>query len=83
MAASKKVAKPKAIIRNFDGLRDVLFDQLEGLINGSTKPETANSVARVSDMIIKSVSAQADLMRMASLKRLASDVVPGISMSEK
>ncbi len=68
--------------RNFDGLRSVLFDQLEGLVSGKTKPEVANSVARVSSEIIKSVSAQSDLIRLSQGRGFTPKTIPGIAISK-
>jgi len=76
-----KTDKKVKVDRSFDGLRDALFDQLDGLVSGTTKPEVANSVARVSAEIIKSVSVQSDLMRLTHNKNFAARTIPGIAMS--
>lgn len=83
MAISKPTTTrplPK-IERSFDGLRNCLFDQLDGLLNGTGKPEIANSVSRTAAEITKSLSVQADIMRMAQGKGLRSaPKIPGMAM---
>lgn len=64
-----KTRVKKSVDRSFDGLRTALFDQINGLVNGTGKPEIANSVARCAGEITKSVSVQADLMRLTKSKR--------------
>ncbi len=57
---TKATMKPKIapIQRSWDGLRDALFDQIDGLRNGQTKSDVANSTARCAAEITKSVSVQ-------------------------
>jgi hypothetical protein len=66
--------------RSFDGLRNVLFDQLDSLLSGTGKPEVANAVSRVASEITKSVSVQADIMRLPGTKALRSTAVPGMAL---
>lgn len=59
--------KPKAapIERSWDGLRDALFDQIDGLRSGQTKSDVANSTARCVAEITKSVSVQIAAIKSA------------------
>lgn len=82
MADTKSTSKstPK-IERSFDGLRSCLFDQLDGLLNGTSKPEIANAVSRTAAEITKSISVQAGIMRLAQGKTLRNPAkIPGMAM---
>lgn len=52
------------IERSFVGLRDCLFDELQSLRAGKTKPDRANAVSRLCNEITTSVNVQIDLLRL-------------------
>lgn len=77
---AKPIRLPK-VERSFDGLRNVMFDQLDDLISGAGKPEIANSVARLASEITKSTAIQAELMRLAGSKSLRKQIrIKGINI---
>lgn len=62
-ASVAKVVATKPIERSFHGLREALFDEIDGLRNGTSKPDKANSTSRLAAEIVRSVSAQIDVLR--------------------
>lgn len=55
------------VVRTSEGLRNVLFDQIEKVVNGKTTPMTANSIARMADGIIRTVELELEIERQARL----------------
>ena len=51
------------IARTSAGLRDALFDELDGLRDGSTNPGKANAVAKLADQIVNTVRMEMDVER--------------------
>lgn len=60
---AKKVGTAK-VERSFDGLREALFDEIDGLRTGKSKPDKANSTARLAAEIVRSVAVQIDVLRI-------------------
>jgi hypothetical protein len=56
MAKHVKSKKDRELVkRSSDGLRDALFDEIDGLRNGTTTATNANAVARLADQINNTV----------------------------
>ena len=51
------------IARTSAGLRDALFDELDGLRAGTTNPGKANATAKLADQIINTVRMELDVER--------------------
>jgi hypothetical protein len=51
------------VVRTSAGLRDALFDELDGLRNGSTNPARANAVAKLAGQVIDCVKMELDVQR--------------------
>lgn len=74
------------VARNSAGLRDALFDELDGLRNGSTNPAKASATAKLATGIIDTVRMELDVQRhiskysgknMEELSKLANPVLLG------
>lgn len=68
MAKVKEVTKQvkkqtKPITRTTAGLRDILFDEIEGLRSGTSNPNRANSVAKLACGIIDSARLDMEAQR--------------------
>lgn len=71
MNTKKKTTKTsrtskKRITRSSLGLRNCLFDELDGLVEGTTSPAKANAVARVAAQIVSSARLDLDFAHKAS-----------------
>lgn len=54
------------VIRTSAGLRDALFDALDGLRNGSTNAATANAVAKLADQVVQTVHMELAVQKHAA-----------------
>ena len=52
---------PNPVVRNSEGLRDCLFDELDQLRNGKTNPAQANATARLADQICQTVKMEMEV----------------------
>lgn len=52
---TEKMNGAAPVVRTSAGLRDALFDALDGLRNGSTNAATANAVAKLADQVVQTV----------------------------
>jgi len=50
-------------VRTSAGLRDALFDELDGLRNGESNPAKANAVAKLAGQVIDTVKMELDVQR--------------------
>lgn len=50
-----KMNSAAPVVRTSAGLRDALFDALDGLRNGSTNAAQANAVAKLADQVVQTV----------------------------
>lgn len=69
-------AKPEALsraVRTGEGLRDVLFDEIDGLRDGTRDPKHALAVAKISTQIINTVYVEINYQR-----HLQKSAVPGV-----
>lgn len=61
-------AMPNATVRTSAGLRDALFDELDGLRSGTSNPAKANAVAKLAGQVVDTVKMELDIQRhMAKL----------------
>ncbi len=59
-----------AMVRTSAGLRDALFDELDGLRAGTTNPAKANAVAKLAGQVIDTVKMELDVQKhMAKLPK--------------
>lgn len=66
-----KMNGTKPIERSFEGLREALFDEIDGLRNGTSKPDKANSTARLAAEIVRSVGTQIDVIKLGAQRGTA------------
>lgn len=65
------MGKPQPVARSTDGLRDALFETLEGLRAGTTSVQEANARCGVTKQILATVKADLDAARI--MKELGFD----------
>lgn len=71
-------------VRTSAGLRDALFDELDGLRNNTSNPAKANAVAKLAGQVIDTVKMELDVQRhMAKLPKdsAPSQLPPPVSLS--
>lgn len=75
MTKQKTTAKPPVTLtgRTSAGLRSALFDELDGLRNGTVNSTRANAVAKMASTIIESVRMELDVARYAERNKLPAD----------
>lgn len=54
---------PTATVRTSAGLRDALFDELDGLRHGTSNPAKANAVAKLAGQVIDTVKMELDVQK--------------------
>lgn len=54
------------VVRSSQGLRDMLFDELDRLRSGEVSPQRVNVLAKASSQIISTVRLEMDLLKYAS-----------------
>ncbi len=57
---------PGQMVRTSAGLRDALFDELDGLRLGTSNPARANAVAKLAGQVVDTVRMEIELQRYAS-----------------
>lgn len=75
---------PSPIVRTSAGLRDALFDELDGLRNGSTNPAKANAAAKLAGQVIDTVKMELDVQKhMAKMPKdaPAASLPPPVTLS--
>ena len=68
MAKTEKVENAAPVVRTSAGLRDALFDALDGLRNGSTNAATANAVAKLADQVVQTVHMELAVQKHAAIR---------------
>lgn len=58
-----KIKTKASIIRTSEGLRDAIFDEIDGIRNGTSNPARANSVAKLASTVIDSVRVEIEVYR--------------------
>ena len=76
MAEKKQTSTP--IIRNSAGLRDAIFDEIDGIRMGSSNPTRANAVAKLATVIVDSVRMDVEVQRHLRQHAATSDKSPSI-----
>lgn len=66
-----KAEPAKKVERTSAGLRDALFDELDGLRDGSINPTKANATAKIASTIVDTVS-----MELAVYKAMSKQAAP-------
>lgn len=56
-------AMPVATVRTSAGLRDALFDELDGLRQGTSNPAKANAIAKLAGQLIDTVKMEIDVQK--------------------
>lgn len=54
---------PTPVVRTSAGLRNALFDELDGLRAGTTNPARANAVAKLADQVMATVQMEMDVQK--------------------
>lgn len=60
---TKQMIGTAPTIRTSAGLRDALFDELDGLRNGESNPAKANAVAKLAGQVIDTVKMELDVQK--------------------
>lgn len=63
MADTEKM--PTSMVRTSAGLRDVIFDELDGLRQGTTNPTKANAVAKLAMTVVETVRMEIEVAKHA------------------
>lgn len=61
-----KVENTALVSRTSAGLRDALFDELDGLRNGSSNPARANAVAKLAGQVVDTVRMEMDIQAFSA-----------------
>lgn len=72
-----KTTIKQPIIRTSEGLRDALFDEIDGLRDGTGNVQSAITVANLSKQIINVIKAETEFRRL-----IAEGLIPESSLSE-
>lgn len=62
---TEKMNGAAPVVRTSAGLRDALFDALDGLRNGSTSAASANAVAKLADQVVQTVHMELAIQKHA------------------
>lgn len=54
---------PAAVVRTSAGLRDIIFDEIDSVRNGSSNPTRANAVAKLATGIVETVRMEIEVQR--------------------
>lgn len=54
---------PTPIVRTSAGLRDAIFDEIDGIRNGSSNPTRANAVAKLAAGVVETVRMELEVQR--------------------
>lgn len=60
---SKPETSPSPIVRTSAGLRDAIFDEIDGIRNGSSNPTRANAVAKLAAGVVETVRMELEVQR--------------------
>jgi hypothetical protein len=61
-------------IRSSEGLRDVLFEELDALRNGTSTPQRSNAVCKISTELIKTVELEIEFYKNVTRGKGASEI---------
>lgn len=64
------------VVRTSAGLRDALFDALDGLRSGATSAATANAVAKLADQVVQTVHMELAVQKHASTAKATANMAP-------
>lgn len=68
MSKNDKMEHTSPVVRTSAGLRDALFDALDGLRNGSQNPTNANAIAKLADQVVQTVMMELAVQKNAALR---------------
>lgn len=74
--SKKQEIKIGSATRTSEGLRDVLFDELDSIRNGKSSPQKATAVAKLAGEICATVRMEMDYYRMIGSKTGKTTAVP-------
>lgn len=75
---AEKMNGAAPVIRTSAGLRDALFDALDGLRNGTTNAATANAVAKLADQVVQTVHMELAVQKHASTAKATTAIAPSL-----
>ena len=81
MAKEKKHVSAKPAIRTSEGLRDALFDALDGLNSGRTTAQEAQAICKVCAQIINSVNTEIEFYKHIGRHQMAGEPIPKTVMA--
>lgn len=67
------------VVRTSAGLRDALFDALDGLRNGTTNAASANAVAKLADQVVQTVHMELAVAKHATTLKAKATVAPALA----
>jgi len=75
----EKQATAAPVVRTSAGLRDALFDALDGLRSGTTNAATANAVAKLADQVVQTVHMELAVHKHASTAKASEKITPALA----
>lgn len=69
MAKIEKMEDVAPVVRTSAGLRDALFDALDGLRSGTTNAASANAIAKLADQVVQTVHMELAVQKHAALRK--------------
>lgn len=69
MSKTERIENALPVVRTSAGLRDALFDALDGLRSGTTNAATANAVAKLADQVVQTVHMELAVQKHAALRK--------------
>ncbi len=73
-----KIMTTKTTTKNTKGLRDALFEQLDGLRNGTTTPQQAKAVSSIASQIVSVTKLEMEAARFVVGAGQAADEIKAI-----
>lgn len=75
---TEKMNGAAPVVRTSAGLRDALFDALDGLRNGTTNAAAANAVAKLADQVVQTVHMELAVQRHAATVKPKQNAAPAL-----
>lgn len=71
MTKQTEIATATPIVRTSAGLRDAIFDEIDGIRNGSSNPTRANAVAKLAAGVVETVRMELEVQKHLRLHKPA------------
>lgn len=66
--------QPSPVQRTSAGLRDAIFDEIDGIRSGTSNPLRANSVAKLANAVIESVRMELEVQRYLAANKTPKEI---------